>query len=435
MKTGNSDAKNLVEFINSSPTAFHAVDTCRNILEHNGFGRLSESDDWHLTPGGKYFVIRNDSALTAFIVGKKNIAGTGFRIAGSHTDSPGFKLKPSPITSSEKHYLKLNTEVYGGPILATWLDRPLSIAGRVIHSSGTRLKTRLVDLKRPICIIPNLAIHMNRDVNKGVELNRQVDTLPLLGLSKDSAPDKETLSGLVSDSLKIRADSIMSMDLFLYDTCPGSIAGMNNEFISSARIDNLQAVNASVEALTSIAKPDATVVAACFDNEEIGSATGQGADSPMLSRILERITTACGGSRDDYFRAVHNSMMISVDGAHAVHPNRGEKCDPTSRPVLNGGLVIKTSANMSYSSDAHSIAIFRQICTKKKIPVQFFANRSDERGGSTIGPISSTQLGMTSIDIGIPMLAMHSIRELAGTHDHSRIISALCAFYQTGDLK
>ena len=425
-------AKELIDFIYESPSAFHAAESVKNQLKANGFKELKDQDRWKLQNEGKYYVTKNDSALFAFVVGKGSPAEKGFKIIGAHTDSPSFRIKPNPEITSEDTYVKLNTEVYGGPILNTWLDRPLAVAGRVTLKGENLLNplTKLVNINRPILIIPNLAIHMNREVNKGVELNRQKDTLPLLSLINEEMQKGSYLLNTVAAELKVSAADILDFDLFLYEFEKGSIIGLNNEFISSPRLDDLAMVHAGIKALISIDVSEAANVMACFDNEEVGSSTKQGADSELLSNLLERIVLALGGDREDFFRAVSRSFMISADLAHAVHPNSGEKADPINRPVINKGPVIKLAANQSYTTDSNSAAVYELICIQAGVPVQRYVNRSDSPGGSTIGPISSTHLAIRSVDMGTPILAMHSIRELGGVLDHSFVLKSFEEFYK-----
>lgn len=425
-------AKELIDFLYESPTAFHAVENVKKSLSANGFIELKQEDKWSLKKGGKYFSIKNNSAITAFVIGKNELKESGFRIIGAHTDSPCFRIKPNPEIIGENSYIKINTEVYGGPILNTWFDRPLSIAGRVSIQSENpfRPTNKLININKSILIIPNLAIHMNRTVNSGVEINKQVDTLPIIGLVNDKFEKENYLLKVISQELKVNIDEILDFDLFLYEHAKGELIGYNEEFISSSRIDDLSMVHAGITGLLEAEENNSTNVMVCFDNEEIGSSTKQGADSNMLSNVLERIVLAFEGDREDFFRALSQSFLISADGAHAVHPNRSEKSDPVNRPKINNGPVIKISANQKYTSDSESIGVFKSICTLANVPYQMFVNRSDEAGGSTIGPISSTHLDIRSVDIGAPMLAMHSIRELCGVDDHYYIKQVFERFYQ-----
>ncbi|KHD37629.1 aminopeptidase [Clostridium acetobutylicum] len=431
MKNELEFAKKLIDFIYDSPSPFHSVDNIKNTLIENGFAEIKEENKWELNKNGKYFVKRNDSALIAFTVGSGFVAKKGFKIIGGHTDSPTFRIKPNPEMVSENSYIKLNTEVYGGPILSTWFDRPLSIAGRVTVRGKSALfpETKLLNIKRPILVIPNLAIHMNRDVNSGFKINPQVDTLPIIGIINDKFEKENYLMKIIASELGEDIENIIDFDLFLYEYDKGCIMGINNEFISSSRLDDMEMVHAGLNALVNAKCSEATNVLACFDNEEIGSATKQGADSQFLSDILERIVLSFGGDREDFFRALHNSFMISSDSAHAVHPNKGEKADPITRPHINEGPVIKISAAQKYTSDSNSIAVYEEVCRLSGVPYQKFVNRSDERGGSTIGPITSTHTAIRTVDIGTPLLAMHSIRELCGTLDHMYVEKSFEQFY------
>ncbi|WP_392486104.1 M18 family aminopeptidase [Haloimpatiens sp. FM7315] len=424
-------AKELIDFIYDSPTAFHAVEAIKNELDSNGFKEIIESEKWKLKKGEKYYVTKNDSALIAFTVGTGEIEKNGFKLIGGHTDSPTFRIKPSAEMTSEDTYVKLNTEVYGGPILNTWLDRPLSVAGRVTLKSEDILnpESRLVNIKKPILIIPNLAIHMNGEVNKGIELNPQQDTLPLLSLVNENLEKGNYLINAIAKELNVDAKDIIDFDLYLYEFEKGCILGLNDEFISCGRLDDLAMVHAGIKALINCKATKATNVMVCFDNEEIGSATKQGADSEMLSNILERIAIAMGKDREDFFRALSKSFIISGDLAHAVHPNKGEKHDPTNRPVINKGPVIKINANQKYTTDSDSTSVYEMVCKKAGVPYQKFVNRSDSRGGSTIGPISSTHLNIRSVDMGTPILAMHSVRELAGVKDHTYVLKSFEEYY------
>lgn len=425
-------AQQLIDFIYESPSAFHAVESVKSILDKEGFSELKEEDRWNLQKGSKYYVTKNNSAIFAFAVGTGNIEEEGFKIIGSHTDSPCFRIKPNPEMVSENTYVKLNTEVYGGPILSTWMDRPLGVAGRVTLRSGNPLYplNKLVNINKPIMIIPNLAIHMNRDVNKGFELNRQKDVLPLLSLVNDEMEKGNYLLNAVAKELGVDAKDIIDFDLFLYEFEKGSIVGLNNEFISTGRLDDLEMVHAGITALTKVEAVKATNVMACFDNEEVGSTTKQGAHSPFLAKMLERIVLSLGKDREDFFRALSKSFMISGDLAHAVHPNYPEKADPIHRPLINKGPVIKVAANQSYTTDSNSDAVYEEICRLAGVPVQKFVNRSDSPGGSTIGPISSTQLDIRSVDMGTPIFGMHSIRELGGVMDHTYVTKSFEEFYK-----
>lgn len=425
-------AQGLVDFIYDSPTAFHAVDSVRKILLNSGFEEIREEDKWNLKKEGKYFFVKYNSALVAFVVGKGELEEEGFRIVGAHTDSPGFRVKPNPDMEVEGAYVKLNTEVYGSPIINTWLDRPLSIAGRVTIKGKSPFlpQVRLLNIRRPILIIPNLAIHMNRSVNSGVELNKQKDILPLLSLVNEKFEKGKYLIKIIADELNVEEGDVLDFDLFLYEYEKGGIIGLNNEFISCGRLDDLMMVYSGIKALTNIGAGNSTNVMVCFDNEEVGSTTKQGANSPMLANTLERIMISMNKSREDYFRALLNSFIISCDLGHALHPNYGEKSDPVNRPIINKGPIIKVSASQSYTSDSISSSVYKNICDIAGVPVQFFVNRSDEKGGSTIGPISSSHVNIPSVDMGLAILSMHSIRELGGVRDYIYAEESFKEFYR-----
>lgn len=431
-------AAELIDFIDRSPTAFHAVSEMEAVLKNNGFKKLHLRDKWDLKQRGKYYVTANSSACIAFVIGEGSIAESGFKIIGAHTDSPTFCIKPYPEMSADG-YLKLNTEIYGGPIINTWLDRPLSLAGRITVRSNNPLwpESKLVNIKGPLLVIPNLAVHLNRSVNDGIKLNAQKDTLPIIRLINDQLTPQNYLLKLLAREADLPEEDILDFDLFLYEHQKGSIIGSDQQLISASRIDDLAMVHAGLKALCG-AKPKSGVnVLACFDNEEVGSSSKQGADSPLLATVLERIVLAenknkivlSSKHREDYFRAVANSFFISADMAHAVHPNSPERHDPVNKPRINCGPVIKINANQRYTSDSDSTAVFASICRENNIPYQTFVNRSDLRGGSTIGPITARHLNIRSVDIGNPMLAMHSIRELAGVKDHLYVYQAFVAFY------
>ena len=432
MKKEQKFAKDLINFIDSSPTAFHATKNVEEKLVENGFKEISLGEKWDLEKEGKYYVMKNNSAIVGFIVGKGEVEEDGFKIIGAHTDAPTFKIKPNPEMKVEDTYLKLNTEVYGGPILNTWYDRPLSIAGRVSLRTDNPMKPeeRLIDMKKPMLIIPNLAIHMNRKVNEGVKINPQKDTLPLMANIEEEFEKDNFLLNLIAEELEVGLEDILDFELFLYGLEKGSLVGLNEEFISVGKLDDLAMVHAGVQGLLDSQVARATNVMVCFDNEEVGSSTKQGAGSPMLKTILERIALAMNKDREDYYRAVSNSFLISADQAHAIHPNQEDKHDPTNRPVMNAGPTIKLAANQAYTTDSYSSAVYEALCKSVGVDVQKFVNRSDLRGGSTIGPISSSQLDIPSIDIGNPILAMHSIRELGGVYDHYNVYKSFKEFYR-----
>lgn len=412
-------AKEFIDFIDNSKSVFHVVKNCEEILIKNGFEKLNNKNKWELKKGKKYYVKRSDSAIVAFSIGKELDLGRGFKIFASHTDSPGFRIKPNPEVVTNG-ILRLNTEVYGGPILNTWFDRPLSIAGKVLLKSNEVFNPRveLFKIDKPILTIPNLAIHQNREVNNGVKIDRQKDTLPMLSLVNDNLERNDFLINIIAKHLEVDKSEILDFDLFIYTTEKGELVGLNEEFISAPKIDNLASVFAGLKGIiNSCDKNNQINVFIGFDNEEIGSATKQGADSNYLSNVLERITYSLGYTRYDYLNMLYSSFILSADGAHAAHPAFLNKSDITNLGKLNEGIQIKISANQRYTSDAHSIAVIKQIIEGKDIKIQYFVNNSNEVGGSTIGPISSTHLDIDSVDLGVPMLAMHSVRELCGIND------------------
>ncbi|NFE85015.1 M18 family aminopeptidase [Clostridium botulinum] len=423
-------AKDLLNFINNSKSAFHGAYEVKSILDKEGFVEIKECDKWNLQNGGKYYVMKNESAIIGFEIGSGDIAEEGFRLIGAHTDSPGFRIKPHAEMTVEDHYVKLNTEVYGGAILSTWFDRPLSIAGRVTLKGSNPLKpqVKLVDLNKPVLIIPSLAIHMNRTINEGYEYNKQKDTLPLLTMATDKLEKDGYLLKLIAESLNVKAKEIIDFDLFVYEYEKGCLFGMNEEFISAGRLDDLWMVYAGLVALLQSRSNKATKVLVALDNEEIGSLTSQGANSSLLENILERITLALGKDREDFKRSLSNSVMISADLAHALHPNYTEKHDPTNRPLVGKGPVIKIAASGSYSTDSYAAAIFKQVCKNADVPCQEFVNRSDVKGGTTIGPITASKLNIPVIDMGAPLLSMHSVRELASVKDNEYTIKAFTEF-------
>lgn len=423
--------KELLNFIGNSPTQYHSAHTVKEILDSKGFTEVKESDSWQVKKGGKYYVMKNESAVIAFEIGKGELDKNGFRIIGAHTDSPGFRIKPNAEMKAENKYVKLNTEVYGGPILSTWFDRPLSLAGRVAVKGESPLKPeiKLVNVDRPILVIPNLAIHMNRSVNEGYSYNKQKDTLPLLGFVNDKLEKDDYLVTLLSNELKVNKEDILDFDLFLYEYEKGCFLGLDEEFLSCSRLDDLWMVFAGVKALVDSKENDSTKVMICIDNEEIGSLTAQGAHSAFIKTILERIALSLNKNKEEFFRALANSVMISADLAHAAHPNFGEKHDPVNRPLLGEGPVIKIAASGSYSTDSYASAIFQQICEMAKVPCQKFVNRSDVKGGTTIGPMSAADLCIPVIDMGAPILGMHSVRELAAVVDNEYTIKAFTEFY------
>ncbi|MCR4943942.1 MAG: M18 family aminopeptidase [Clostridium sp.] len=424
-------ALELLDFINESPTAYHAAETVKKYLNKEGFKELKENEKWNLNKGEKYYVAKNHSAVMAFEIGEGDITKDGFRIIGAHTDAPGFKIKPSAEMKAENKYVKLNTEVYGGPILSTWFDRPLSLAGRVALKGESPLKPeiKLININKPLLIIPNIAIHMNRSVNDGYKFNAQKDTLPLLGFINEKFEKDGYLISLISENLGVNKEDILDFDLFLYEYEKGCLLGLEEELISSSRLDDLCMVFSALKGLTASTDNKATKVMIAIDNEEIGSLTAQGACSAFIKTILERVAVSLGKDKEEFFISLSESAMISSDVAHAVHPNQGDKCDPTNRPILGGGPVIKIAASGSYSTDSFTSAIFQSVCKSAGVPCQKFVNRSDMRGGTTIGPMSSADLAIPVMDIGTPLLAMHSVRELGSVEDNYYTTKAFTEFY------
>ena len=424
-------ANDLIDFVSFSPSKYHVVRNIKAALLRKGFKELPLAEPWQIEKEGKYFVAQNDTTLAAFIVGMGQPEKDGFRIIAAHTDAPTIKIKPSPEIVVNNSYIKLNTEVYGGAILNTWFDRPLSIAGRVVIKSKTPFKpeVRQLIIKRPLLQIPNLAIHFNRKVNDGVPINPQKELSPLLACIKSPLENQNYLVEIIAQELNVSPDAILDFDLALYDTERGYLIGANNEFISCARLDNLSMIHAGMEGLFTSPNINATQMMVCFDNEEVGSRTRQGAASPFLKNVLERIIYKLNGDKEEYMRAIYNSFMISADPAHGLHPNYAEMSCPTNHPIINKGPVIKYNADQKYTTDAESGAIFAQLAELAGSPIQRFTNRSDLAGGSTLGSISTTQVDFKCVDVGTPILAMHSIRELCGVYDHFNIKNIFKTFY------
>ena len=423
----------LIDFLGKSPVNFHAVDTVCRRLEERGFKRLDPAESWGtLVPRQGYYVEKNGSAVFAFIPGD-GPSDAGFKIISAHSDSPGFRIKPNPEMKGDGGVVRLNTEVYGGPILYTWFDRPLSIAGRVALRGKDVLnpEIRLVRFDRPLLTIPHLAIHFNRGVNEGNPLSKQKDMLPVIGCIDSELNATGLLTRLVADELGVRPEDILDCDLSLYDVTPACTVGLHGEFVTGGRLDDLSMVHAAMTALLSTCAGDngMTRVMAIFDNEETGSGTKQGAHSPVLGNILRRINIGLGGNEEDFYRAVARSFMVSADNAHGVHPNYVEKQDPTNHPVLGGGPVIKINANCKYMTDADSSAVFAGVCEKAGVKFQYFVNHSDVAGGSTLGNIFTSQLDIRGVDMGAAMWAMHSVRETSSSADHVAIIKAFTTFY------
>nr|WP_317362781.1 M18 family aminopeptidase [uncultured Blautia sp.] len=411
-------AKELIQFIEKSPTCFQAVATMKEILEQEGYSELKERDKWSLEKGGHYFVTRNDSALIAFAIPQEGLKG--FRIMASHSDSPSFKIKDNPEMAVENKYVKLNVERYGGMLCAPWFDRPLSVAGRVVVKENDTFVTKLVDVDRDLLMIPNLAIHMSRQANEGYQYSAQKDMLPLYG----EIAAKDTFMETIAQAAGVKAEDILGHDLFLYNRQKGCIWGAQEEFLSIGRLDDLQCAFASLKGFLGGEKKEYAAVHCVLDNEEVGSSTKQGAASTFLYDVLVRMVRGIGMDYEDYLRALADSFMISADNGHALHPNYTEKADPVNRPVLNQGIVIKYSGNQKYCTDAVSAAMFKDLCSQAEVPYQTFTNNSDVPGGSTLGNISNTKVALNSVDIGLPQLAMHSPYETVGVKDTYYLVEA-----------
>ena len=420
--------RDLMDFLDSSVTMFHAINECEKVLQKSGFIYLPENEKWDINKG-KYYTKRNSSSLIAFDIAEGDYH---FQISAAHSDSPTFKLKDKPIIEANG-YLKLNVEGYGGMINATWLDKPLTLSGRVMVNTDTGIETRLLHINRDLFIIPNVPIHFNREINKGFAFNNQVDMLPILSAGNLKEAD---FDNILAKELGIEAEAILAKDLYLVNRQKAAIIGFDNELISSGRLDDLECVYTSLRGFVEAENKNHINVFAVFDNEEVGSITKQGAMSTFLASTLDRVNTALGKSKEEYYTAIAKSMLISCDNAHAIHPNHPELFDVKNRPVLNQGIAIKESANQKYTTDAFSRSILRKILEKKNIPYQTFANRSDIAGGSTLGNLSNTAVSMNAVDIGLPQLAMHSAYETAGTKDVGYAFDTLKAFFETNiDIK
>lgn len=421
-------SKELLDFIGRSYSSFHLVYNMKEELNRNGFEEIFEPDRWNLKAGGKYYVARNESSIIAFKIPGEDFSG--FNIVSSHSDFPTFKLKENTEICVEKKYTKLNVENYGGMLYAPWFDRPLSIAGRLLVKDGKKIVTKLVNVDRDLVMIVNLAPHMNREVNDGYKYNAQVDMQPLYG-GKDA---HGSLMELIAKSAGVKAEDILGNDLYLYNRMEGTLWGADEEFVSAPKLDDAQCAFASLKGFLAGESRKAVNVHAVFDNEEVGSSTKQGAQSTFLRDVLMRINSGLGRTEEDYIRALASSFMLSADNAHAVHPNYADKADLTNRPYLNGGVVIKYNASQNYTTDAVSAAIFKTMCEKAEVPYQTFANRSDIRGGSTLGNLSDTKVSINTVDIGIAQLAMHSSYETCGVKDTYYLIKVIEEFFNSAIL-
>lgn len=419
----NQTSNALLDFISKTPTGFHAVKNISESLVSKGYTELNEASDWKLEYGGKYFTTRNLSSLIAFRIPIEK--PKSFMITAAHGDSPAFKIKEHAESEAAGFYTRINTEKYGGMIYSSWLDRPLSAAGKITVLGNGTITSKIVDLKRDLFLIPSVAIHMNRHANENASYNPAIDMQPISG----SISAKGGYKKLLAEVCGCSEEDILASDMFLYSRDAGKIWGINEEFISSPRLDDLQCVFASYSGFISAKESSACPVLCIYDNEEVGSTTKQGAASTFLKDTLTRITDALGGNHSDYLKSLASSFMVSADNAHAVHPNHPEYSDPSHRPIINGGIVIKHNANQRYTTDALSSAVFTEICRKAGVPVQRFTNRSDIAGGSTLGNISNTQAAVNTVDIGLPQLSMHSSYETAGALDTDYLITALTFFF------
>lgn len=421
--TADDISRDLIHFIAKSPSTFHAVRGIKAALLYAGFTEIREEDTWQIEKGGKYVVTRNGSALMAFTVPQEG--AEAFHITASHCDSPTFKIKENPEIA-DGPYVKLNVEGYGGMIMSTWLDRPLSVAGRLLVTENGHLAEKLVAIDGTMLVIPSVAIHMDRSVNQHKEWKVQKDMLPLYGMTGAKTPFMDVIAA----AAKVKAEDILAHDLILYSRVPAAIWGEEREFISSPKLDDLQCAFACFRGFTQGQKEKYISVYALFDNEEVGSATSQGAGSTFLANTLERLARSLGYSYAEAMAMIARSFMISADNAHSVHPNHPEYADPVNRPVINGGIVIKYSAAQKYATNAFSAAYFKKLCKDHDIPTQTFTNHSDNPGGSTLGNISNTVIAMPTVDIGLPQLAMHSSYETAGVKDTAYLVDAVMKFYE-----
>tara|TARA_B110001452_G_scaffold61270_1_gene48030 strand:+ start:415 stop:1710 length:1296 start_codon:yes stop_codon:yes gene_type:complete len=416
---GNQFNSDLMVFLDASPTPFHAVRCMSEILAKSGFTELNESDNWTLKTGDKHFLSRNGSSIIAFTVGSTPLITAGLRMTGAHTDSPCLMVKPQPEIAV-KGYLQLGVEVYGGALLNPWFDRDLSIAGRLVYrNKQQQLKQSLVDFKRPVAIIPSLAIHLDRKANSDRTVNAQTDLPPLLMMT-DKA---ESFRELLADEFLLDGEEVLDYEMCLYDTQGAAMLGINNELLASARLDNLLSCFVTTQALIQ-ADATNTCLMVCNDHEEVGSVSAVGADGPFLEAVVARLTES--GERN---AVIDKSLMISCDNAHAVHPNYLNKHDSLHSPRLNGGPVIKVNVKQRYATTSLTASLFRQLCADVDVPVQSFVSRSDTACGSTVGPITAARLGVATLDVGIPQLAMHSCREVTGSQDAARLTDVLTAFF------
>lgn len=418
-----NEMQNMLEFIESAPTAFHAIDNICHELDRACYVRLQENEIWKIVPGGRYYFTRNLSSIVAFQIPECGFSH--FQIIASHSDSPCFKLKPNAARESAGCYAQMNVEKYGGMLMSTWMDRPLSIAGRILVKDEGGISTRLVNVDHDLALIPNMPIHFNRDANDGMAYNAQIDMMPVYGSAGADYME------IIAENAEVEKENIVGSDLFLYNRAWGSVWGAENEYFSIGRIDDLECAYASLRAFLKAKACDHINMLCVLDNEEVGSGTKQGADSTILSEAVRRISFALGAAPQALEAALAGSFMLSADNAHAVHPNHPEKYDVDNRVYMNKGVVVKFNANQKYTSDGVSAAVFEQICAAAGVPVQHFANRSDIAGGSTLGNVANAHISLNTVDIGLAQLAMHSAYETAGVADVEYMIRAMRAFYET----
>ena len=412
--------RRLLDFLDASLSCYHAVDNLARRLEAEGYERLREVEPWTLRTGGKYYVVRGDSSLAAFRV--PGGVPAGFMLAAAHSDSPTYKVREEAEVLSAGNCVRLAVEPYGGMIARSWLDRPLSVAGRLVVRREGGIATQLVNVDRDLLVIPSVAIHLDREVNQGTALKANTDLLPLLGCGTE----RGRFRALLAEAAGVPEEDILSTELFLYPRAAAVLLGAEGEFVASPRLDDLQCVFGCLEGFLAAKEGGSVPVLCVFNNEEVGSGTRQGADSTFLTDVLERISTALG--RDWRLMAV-NSFLVSADNAHAVHPAHPELSDGAERPVLNGGVVLKYNAGQKYTTDAVSGAVFREVCRAADVPVQRYSNRADLPGGSTLGNISSAHLSIPSVDIGLPQLAMHAAYEVAGSRDTALLVRAMAEYF------
>ncbi len=422
-------AEELVGFIGRSPSMFHTACTIREYLDAAGFTYLPESDVWHVDRGGSYYTVRNNSSVVAFKVGEHlSLERYHFQMTASHADSPTYKVKAVPEIEGPHEFLRLNVEAYGGVVDSTWLDRPLSVAGRVLVDAGERIESRLVATDKPVCLIPNTPPHLNRQINKGFEYNRAVDLCPVFSAGELSQGD---FAAMVAREVGVEPKRLLSYDLFLVNKQEPVIWGAAEEFVSAPKLDDLQCAFSSLKAFLAAENPEVVNVYACFDNEEVGSGTKQGARSTLLADVLERVNGDLGFGEQDLRAALAASYLVSCDNAHAVHPGHPELTDALNCVLPNRGVVVKEAASQTYTTDAFSRAVFECVCRKAGVPTQPFANRSDKPGGSTLGNLSNMQVSVHAVDVGLAQLAMHSSYETAGTRDTAYLVRALTTFYES----